>query len=260
LHTNSQRDYSVLKQILRSKRTANIDISPNRCYQAGTTNITTTIAKDGLSWKEIIRINAASHELKRVQKKGLKFIYLVLGDNLLEMTAQQAYATMRSFQNYLMKILSDKGFPKLWLNVVEVSGGVHANYFFIGDEALAKKLADKYNQFCKNGVGRGRAIQILNEESFESKIRYVCKERSTQTNLMQLPGYPQRIRKSHLIEGGVDRVRLSKALKKEVLQRHPNLTWRKSLYKQPRRHAESVRYDFIVNGSSAEQKTVSGQS
>jgi len=200
------------------------------CNRAHASNPVQTVVKDGISPQEIRRISAAAHELKRNRRNRFSFIYLVLGDDIFQMSEKEAFAEMRKFQNHLMTTLKRYGLPPLWLNVLEVSGGLHANYFFLGNPKLAENLTVNFARFCR----KGRAIQLLTEQEFDTKIRYVFKERSTQTNLMLLNGYRRkRIKGSHRLEGQGDRVRLSKHLTKMVIINNPELAWKKSLYKRP---------------------------
>jgi len=203
------------------------------CNRAHASNPVQTVVKDGISPQELRRISAAAHELKINRRNRFSFIYLVLGDDIFQMPAKEAFAEMRNFQKHLMTTLKRYGLPPLWLNVLEVRGGLHANYFFLGSPKLAANLAVNFARFCKNGTGKGCAIQLLTEQEFDTKIRYVFKERSTQTNLMVLNGYPKKTKGSHRLEGQGDRVRLSNQLTDSVITKYPELAWKKSLYKKP---------------------------
>lgn len=179
----------------------------------GTAGKTVSSAKNGLSRKEIERLcNAA----RFMQKTGVPIHWAVLGDDIFDIAPADARAVFDRFQAHLNNAQKRAGIPAYWLSVFEATGGLHANFVFVGDEKLARRLCCSFPAFMRSGYGEGKAVQpVANAVRLVSQ--YLSKERTVQANYALCWPAKTRMRGSHRLPGGGDRVRLSEALRIDAI-------------------------------------------
>lgn len=171
-----------------------------------------TIARyeNGLSRQEVERL---CNSVRFMDKQGLPLLWAVIGDEALDLKSGEARREFSRFQSQLGQAQKRAGFPQYSVQVLEVTGGLHANVVFIGDERLAKRLCRSFPGYMESGYGHGPGYSM--QPAYDPMClasRYLSKERTPQANYA-LGWNPQtRERGSHRMEGGGDRVRLSGAL------------------------------------------------
>lgn len=179
------------------------------CKERPTRTVAAT--ENGLSKDEIKRLTNA---VRFMEKTGLPLHWAVIGDDALRMESGEARREFERFQSQLVQSQKRDGFPPYWTQVLEVTGGLHANYVFVGDERLARRLCRSFSEYMQSGygIGSGYAMQLA-PDPVKLASRYLSKERTVQAN--RALGWSLQSRKagSHRMEGGGDRVRTSAALK-----------------------------------------------
>lgn len=168
-----------------------------------------TALPHGLSSEEVERIAGAVQTLRVT---GLKCVYLVLGDELLNLPMKTAREVIARFTSRIVLEQGRAGLPKLWLRVLETKGGLHANFAFPATPGMIAKLraSAEFKPFLK-GL---KAIQWIYSWNGLTE-RYLPKERVPYCR--HDSRLAPRERGSHRLEGGGDRVRLSDALREDAL-------------------------------------------
>lgn len=149
-----------------------------------------------------------------MEKTGLPLHWTVIGDDALHMESGEARREFSRFQSQLVQAQKRAGFPQYWTQVLEAIGGLHANFVFVGDERLARRLCRSFSCYMQSGYGHGPGYSMqLVDDPVNLASRYLSKERTVQANYAL--GWSQQTRAcgSHRMEGGGDRVSLSTALK-----------------------------------------------
>ena len=149
-----------------------------------------------------------------MDKQGLPLLWAVIGDEALDLKSGEARREFGRFKSQLGQAQKRAGYPQYCVEVLEVTGGLHGNCIFVGDETIARRLCRSFSQYMQGGygVGEGYGMQPVYDAAYLAS-RYLSKERTPQANYA-LGWNPQtRERGSHRMEGGGDRVRLSAALK-----------------------------------------------
>ncbi|WP_319798565.1 hypothetical protein [Nitrobacter sp.] len=99
--------------------------------------------------------------------------------------------------------------PAYSVLVFETSNGLHAHVIFIGNETIAHRL---------RGASFGTFVKVDRVHDAQGLERaYLAKERSPQAGFRQ-HGLGGRLRGSHRLEGGGDRVRLSRDLERDAVE------------------------------------------
>lgn len=200
---------------LIDQRVNDIAISSNRrplhilCKEQLTRTVAAT--ENGLSKDEIKRlINAVWF----MEKTGLPLHWAVIGDDVLHMDSGEARREFERFQSQLGQAQKRAGYPQYSVRVLEVTGGLHANVVFVGDERIARRVCHSFSNYMQSGYGDGQGYSMQPVfDPMELASRYLSKERTPQANYALGWHWKTRERGSHRMEGGGDRVRLSAALK-----------------------------------------------
>jgi hypothetical protein len=91
----------------------------------------------------------------------------------------------------------------------ESRGGIHAHIIFIGIPEIAQKL--------KTSKQFGDIIHVCRVTDSNGLFKYLIKERTSQAGYRREHKLGGRLRGSHRLEGGGDRVRLSRALERDAI-------------------------------------------
>ena len=117
-------------------------------------------------------------------------------------------------QKRVTRLQKEYGLPRPYnLTVFETSGGLHAHIVFIGDRVgVISQALQRSKQFGgKIVVERAYAPQMLARQ-------YLVKERTPQAGYGRERGLGGRIKGSHRLDGGGDRVRLSRDLERDSIE------------------------------------------
>lgn len=185
-----------------------------------------TVARhnNGLSKEEVRRL---CDSIEFMSRTTLPLYWAVLGDDALDMSSGDARKEFGRFKSQLGQTQKRKGYPAYYTEVLEAQGGLHSNLVFIGDEKLALSLLRSFPSLMRSGYGQGNAMQCVYDISYLTR-RYLAKERTTQANYALGWNQQTRARGSHRIEGGGDRVRLSKALEADAIAAGAVEPWKKT--------------------------------
>jgi len=111
------------------------------------------------------------------------------------------------------------GLPQYSANTLETRGGIHAHISFIGTSALAQRL--------RNSKAFGAIINVkLITEPDRLAYAYLAKERTPQAGYRRWHILGGRLKGSHRLEGGGDRVRLSRNLEHDAIDAGYVIPWR----------------------------------
>jgi hypothetical protein len=124
-----------------------------------------------------------------------------------------AHDSTREFIDQVWKRITnlqrDNGLPPYRAMTFETRGGLHSHIVFIGKRAVADRL--------KSSAALGDAIDVRNVYNPAGLAQgYLAKERTPQASYRR-PLLGGRIKGSHRLEGGGDRVRLSEPLKHDAI-------------------------------------------
>lgn len=187
-----------------------------------------TIARyeNGLSRQEVERL---CNSVRFMDKQGLPLLWAVIGDEVLDLKSGEARREFGRFKSQLGQAQKRAGYPQYWVEVLEVTGGLHGNCIFVGDETIARRLCRSFSQYMQGGygVGEGYGMQPVHDAAYLAS-RYLTKERTIQANYGLGWSQRTRIKGSHCIEGGGDRVRLSTALREDAISASAIEPWQKT--------------------------------
>jgi hypothetical protein len=171
-----------------------------------------TVAKHGVTGAEIKRFNGALHQMKRyVRGKGeLWWLTTPKGATRNEISA---------IQKRITRLQGDEGFYKYSALIFETRPKLHAHIAFVGSPEIAAALE-------RSAVCRDCRVALVADADGLSK-GYLVKERTSQAGFgrSDLGG---RIKGSHPIDGGGDRVRLSRELERDCIEAGLIQDWRRT--------------------------------
>jgi hypothetical protein len=162
-----------------------------------------TTARHGLTWPEIQRLDAACHFMNRYRRDG----------HLLFASFEPG-CTRELISNFQKRITKLQGTHKLhpytvW--VFECESGLHSHLLFIGDSLglMAKHLVSS-RLFSP-------LVSIKPVRHLHNLVKYLSKERTPQAGYRRQSVLGRRVPGSHRLEGGGDRVRVSRELERDAV-------------------------------------------
>jgi hypothetical protein len=168
--------------------------------------------KAGLSVDEIKLASEAAHYIAGL---GLPLWYAVVSDQYAD--ERFIRNRIRDFKSDLVRAQRRSGLPACcWLEILEGRPAVHSNILFpLGGPKAERLIAG----LLRSANFQGDELHISNAEGAGWFVAYCSKERVTQARFVGVGSLKKRLRGSHpLGAGGGDRVRLSKALKDQLLE------------------------------------------
>ena len=160
-----------------------------------------TVALHGVTGPELRRFDGACHQMQRVARSQGELWWLTTpkGSSRHEIAAYQKRITREQ---------AARGLPQYSAWVFESGPLLHAHIVFLGNRDLANTL--QRSQLCL-------AAKIEPVTDIGGLKKYLAKERTPQAGYRRrdLGG---RIRGSHLLPGGGDRVRLSRQLERDGIE------------------------------------------
>jgi hypothetical protein len=122
--------------------------------------------------------------------------------------------------------------PAYSVAVLETRGGLHAHITFIGTRAIARRLQSS------SVFGELIDVRLVTDPNGLAR-KYLSKERTPQAGYGREHLLGGRLKGSHRLEGGGDRVRLSRALERDAIEAGYVDAWQHS---NARRSPERRRY------------------
>jgi hypothetical protein len=169
--------------------------------------------KAGLSVDEIRLASEAAHLIEGL---GLRLWYAVVSDQYADERAIRS--RIRDFKSDLARAQRRSGLPACcWLEILEGRPAVHSNILFPLDGPKAQRLIEG---LLRSSKFPGDELHIAEAEGADWFVAYCSAERVTQARYVGVGRLAKRLPGSHpLGMGGGDRVRVSKALEAELLDR-----------------------------------------
>jgi hypothetical protein len=163
-----------------------------------------TVAPHGMTAAEIRRLSAATHFMR---SKGHRLWWLTT--NASE-DAQRSSALIYTAWKRITRLQSRAELPQYSVAVFEGGKGLHSHIVFIGTAAIAKRL---------QGSKLSGQVDVKPVTNLEGLIRgYLIKTRTPQAQYGRGHMFGGRIRGSHKLPGGGDRVRLSRELQRDAIK------------------------------------------
>lgn len=152
-------------------------------------------------------------ELKRLRRSA-KFIELYCRTGRSElMWLSTSKQSSRSAIAAIWKRITvlQKGFdlPVYSVLVFETRGGSHVHIIFLGNPEIAVRL---------RRANFGELVKVELVPDLDGLLNYLAKERTPQAGYRQWHRYGGRLSGSHRLEGGGDRVRLSRELERDAIE------------------------------------------
>jgi hypothetical protein len=173
-----------------------------------------TAAKHGITGQEIERLNGAAHFMEQHCPRRGRLFWLSLHKG----TDRE---TIAHVQKRITKLQKAANLPCYSAWVFESRGGLHAHILFIGDRS-----AEIERRLCSS-KSFGTLIDVRLVYDLQGLIRkYLAKERTPQAGYQRQHVLGGRIKGSHRLEGGGDRVRLSRELERDAIEAGYVEPWR----------------------------------
>jgi hypothetical protein len=162
-----------------------------------------TVALHGMTGPELNRLSDAVRfmELHCQAKRGLWWLHTHKGT---------ARYTVAAIQKRITRLQVEHGLRPYSVTTFETRGGLHAHIAFIGNREIAERL--------KRSTAFGEFIQVDRVTDPGGVARaYLAKERTPQAGYRRQDVLGGRLRGSHRLDGGGDRVRLSRDLERDAI-------------------------------------------
>ena len=184
-----------------------------------------TIAPHGMTGPELNRLSSAVRfmELHRQPKRGLWLLHTNKGT---------PRSTISAIQKRITRLQIEHGLRPYNVTAFETRGGLHAHIVFLGNREIAERL--------KSSTAFGGFIQV---DPITDPVgiarKYLAKERTPQAGYGREHVLGGRLRGSHRLDGGGDRVRLSRDLERDAISAGYVEPWQ---HTNARRSAERKAY------------------
>ena len=160
-----------------------------------------TVAPHGVTGAELRRFDGACHQMERAIRSREELWWLTTPKG-------STREEIADFQKRITRLQSAHGFPAYSAWVFETLPELHAHILFLGNRAIADVL-------CRSRLCIAAKIEPVTD--IAGLKQYLAKERTPQA------GYKRRclggrIRGSHRLPGGGDRVRLSRLLERDAIE------------------------------------------
>jgi hypothetical protein len=188
---------------------------------------TRTVAPHGMTGAELNRLNGAVRfiELHRRPKRGVWCLHTNKGT---------ARSIVSNIQKRITRLQVEYGLRPYWVTTFETRGGLHAHIVFLGnrESEIVERL--------KSSTAFGESIQVDPVTDPAGLARkYLAKERTPQAGYRRERVLGGRLRGSHRLDGGGDRVRLSRDLERDAIDAGYVEPWK---HTNARRSAERKAY------------------
>jgi hypothetical protein len=196
---------------------------------------TRTVAKHGISGLEIERLDSAVRFMQkhcRSRRARLWWVTVNKGSTRNDIAA---------IQKRITRLQVVENLPPYNATTFETRGGLHAHIIFIGNPEIARRL-EKSSAF-------GDIIKATPVTDPDGLTReYLAKERTPQAGYGREYMLGGRIKGSHRLEGGGDRIRLSRQLKQDAMRAGWVKPWQPTnARRSPLRKPYSPRLKHIAN-------------
>src|SRR5262245_34800359 len=152
---------------------------------------------------------------------------------LLHTNKGTARSTIADIQKRITRLQIEHGVRSYNVTTFETRGGLHAHIVFLGNREIAERL--------KSSTAFGEFIQVdpVIDDPGAIARKYLAKERTPQAGYRRQHLLGGRLRGSHRLDGGGDRVRLSRDLERDAIDAGFVEQWK---HTNARRSAERKAY------------------
>ena len=164
-----------------------------------------TTASYGLTGAEIERISGAVHFMELHCQQRRSSLWWATTDK------GASRSIIAAIWKRITRLQSKHHLPSYSAAVFETRGGLHAHIVFIGNREVARRL--------QNSEAFGQIIKVdpvTDPKGLASK--YLVKERTPQAGYARWHVLGGRLKGSHRLDGGGDRVRLSRDLERDAIE------------------------------------------
>jgi Helix-turn-helix len=164
---------------------------------------TRTVAPHGITGPELERFGDAVHFMGlycQPRRSGLWWLSTDKGTSR---------STVADIQKRATRLQIEYSLRPYNLTAFETRGGLHAHIVFLGNSEIARRL--------KNSAAFGKFIKVDPVTDPEGLAKYLAKERTPQAGYRRQHVLGGRVRGSHRLDGGGDRVRLSRDLERDAI-------------------------------------------
>jgi hypothetical protein len=162
-----------------------------------------TVAPHGLTGQELKRFSEAMHFMNLNARHGSRLWWLTTNKGLPRSMVADIWKRITKAQGKFR-------LPRYSALTFETRGGLHAHIAFIGNDEIAVRL---------RSCTFGQIIHVaVVTDSINLACRYLAKERTPQAGYGRQHVLGGRLRGSHRLEGGGDRVRLSRELERDAIE------------------------------------------
>ena len=172
-----------------------------------------TVAPHGMTRAEIERLSGAVHymELNCQPPRARPW--------LLTTNKKTPRSTIADIWKRITRLQAQFGLPQYSATTFETRGDIHAHISFIGTSELVQRLRRS------KSFGAIINVQLITEPG-RLACAYLAKERTPQAGYRRWHILGGRLKGSHRLEGGGDRVRLSRNLEKDAINAGYVMPWR----------------------------------
>ena len=211
-----------LKQYVTTLGIVPTDALPSSIVDSHKFILPRTMATHGLTGYELARLAAATRFMELHSNARCRLWWLVTDKGSNRHVISDAWKRVTRLQ-------VAQGITPYSLVVFEATGGLHANILYIGNPTIAARLR------CSKSFGSVINIKPVTDAQKLSQA-YLAKERTPQAGYRRSTNMGGRLRGSHSLPGGGDRVRLSRCLERDAVD---------SGYVRPWRHTYARRLDKL---------------
>jgi hypothetical protein len=178
--------------------------SPHCSLSVDTPLPTRTTASWGITGPELNRLSGAVTVMNRQAIEGRGRLFF------LSTAPHMTRSTIAYIGKQITRLQAEHKLPPYHVTVFEASGGLHAHNVFIGNKEIVRRLQGSAL------FGEHIKIKIVTDHEGLAR-RYLAKERTSQAGYRRKYMLGGRIKGSHRLEGGGDRVRLSRGLERDAV-------------------------------------------
>jgi hypothetical protein len=163
-----------------------------------------TTAPHGLSGPEVERISGAVHFMHSwCQTRHIKLWWL-------SSEKGSSRELLAKIWKRITRLQRDQKLPAYSTEVLESRGGLHCHIIFVGSVAIAHCLR-------RSAFGASVEVAVIGDPNRLAR-GYLCKERTSQAGYRKSAVLGGRLKGSHRLDGGGDRVRLSRDLERDAIE------------------------------------------
>lgn len=216
----------------------------------GDGSLSRTTAPHGMTRQEIDRLSGAGHWMQKYLRSSFP------NGKLWHLSTAKGVSrkTVAEIQKRINRLQLDRNFYAYSAWCFETRPQLHAHFLFVGDSAVVERLK-RSKLGMAAGLDRLKAVQPVYDLG-KLVNKYHAKERTPQAGFGREHRLGGRIPGSHKLDGGGDRVRLSRELERDAIEAGLVEPWQRT---NAKRKPDRKGYRLRGSGSLARSARLSGQ-